>query len=105
MLSEPKLERDVAAMASHAIRTLLPKGRATIAHVARVLSVTPRTLQRRLRARQTSFSQVLAATRVDLARSGLADGLTTTQLATVLGFSESSAVSRFLGEHSLTVED
>ena len=48
---------------------------------------------------------MLAATRVDLARSGLIDGLTTTQLANVLGFSESSAVSRFLREHGLTTED
>lgn len=102
MFNEAKFgSGDVVALASRAVRDLLPSGQAIIARVAEELSLSPRTLQRRLRARGSSFSQLLAAARAALAREGLNSGLTTTQLAPVLGFSESSAVSRFLRESGI----
>ncbi|WP_183097465.1 helix-turn-helix domain-containing protein [Nocardioides pelophilus] len=71
----------------------LPSGTATIAATATLLSVHPRTLQRQLRARDVTFTQV-----PDEARRELADQyLTTTdlplgQIAALIGFSEQSAL-------------
>ena len=91
---------DLAAKVSHVTRALLPAGQASIANVAKVMSLGSRTLQRKLRARQLSFTDILIDTRLELARKHLGeDGLTVTQVAPILGFSEASAVSRFLREH------
>ena len=88
---------DLAAKVSHLIRALLPSGQASMENVAKLLSLTPRTLQRRLRAHDLNFAEVLAQTRVEMARDYLrGDGFTVSQVAPILGFSEASAVSRFL---------
>jgi AraC-like DNA-binding protein len=102
MKKSSQFEGDITAASASAIRTLLGNGQATIGGVAKALGLTPRTLQRRLRTSGATFSHLLATTRAGLAREGLANGQTSTQLASVLGFSESSAVSRFLRETGVT---
>ena len=88
---------DIVAKVSHVIRAFLPGGQASIGQVAKLLSMTPRTLQRKLRAYGVSFSDVLTNARVEMAREYLrGGGFSVTQIAPILGFTEASAVSRFL---------
>ena len=60
-----------------------------------MLSLAPRTLQRRLQSRGTSFSKLLEDVRIETARRHLANSqLSLTQLAAILGYSDLSAFSR-----------
>ncbi|HKP62805.1 MAG TPA: AraC family transcriptional regulator ligand-binding domain-containing protein [Polyangiales bacterium] len=63
--------------------------------IARLLGLHERTLQRRLRAEQTSFAQLLDDVRSELARMYLSDAqLAVFEVAYLLGFSEPSAFNR-----------
>ena len=63
--------------------------------MAALLEITPRTLQRRLRDEGRSFKQVLDALRRDLAPVYLADpGLSSLDIASLLGFAEQSSFTR-----------
>lgn len=74
---------------------LLPEGTASVARVAATLHVSVRTLQRRLETRQLTWQQVLDRSREELARQYLADrGLSLSDIALLLGFSEQSAFTR-----------
>jgi AraC-like DNA-binding protein len=88
---------DVAAKVAQLVRALLPAGQATVGQVSKLMALTPRTLQRRLRAQRSSFGAVLADTRLKMARDYLRGGaFTMTEIAPLLGYSEVSALSRFL---------
>ncbi len=77
------------------LRRLLGQGRAELRHAARRLAMSPRTLQRRLRADGTSFQALLDATRRDLAAHYLADeALTVLDVAFMLGYADESAFHR-----------
>jgi len=66
-----------------------------VAVVAKRLSTTARTLQRRLKQHGTSFSKLVDETRRKLAQMHLkADDLSLAELAFLLGFSEQSALTR-----------
>ena len=79
------------------IPQLLPAGKATTAHVAALLNMSPRTLQRRLAEHDTSLKQIVNNLRHSIVHRhvsmGIASGNT---LASALGFSEPSAASRFI---------
>ena len=90
---------DLAAKVAHLVQALLPADAGSIDHVAKLMGVAPRTLQRRLRTKGVCFSDVLAQTRLKMAREYLGSGFTRTQVAPLLGFSEVSALSRFLRDH------
>jgi AraC-like DNA-binding protein len=78
-----------------AIRSGLSRQDCSIEEVATILSVAPRTLQRQLRQRGTSFSHLLEEVRASAARRHLTESeLSLTQLAAILGYSELSAFSR-----------
>src|SRR5262245_20347220 len=63
--------------------------------VGRVLGMSPRTLQRRLREEGTTFSGVLTQLRHDLARPLLGDGqLAVAEVAFLLGYEDPSAFHR-----------
>ena len=63
--------------------------------IARLLGLHERTLQRRLRAEQTTFAQLLDSVRSELARMFLGDPrLAVFEIAYLLGFSEPSAFQR-----------
>ena len=73
----------------------LPSGNVTDESVARALYMSSRKLQRQLQSAGTTFATLLNKTRQDLAQKYLRDQDTSmTEIAFLLGFSESSAFSR-----------
>jgi len=77
------------------IRDHLANGDLSDDVVAAALCMSPRTLQRKLAAANTSYSQILREVRTRLARDYLADDrLSLTEVSFLLGFSEASAFTR-----------
>ncbi len=101
---EPELRRSLDALTarettsarvSFALIESLAAGADTIAHVAKELAVSPRTLQRQLASEATTFAQILATTRERLALHYLQHtSLTNTEIALLLGFDEPSSFHR-----------
>lgn len=82
------------------LRPLLASNDASAARAAGILGLSARTLQRRLAQRGTTFQRVLDDLRLQLVREHLPrPGMSLAELAPILGFSEASAVSRFLRAH------
>ncbi|HEV2373072.1 MAG TPA: AraC family transcriptional regulator ligand-binding domain-containing protein [Streptosporangiaceae bacterium] len=78
-----------------ALLELLPAGTASMQAVARDLTVSTRTLQRRLRSEGTTFQVVLAGVREELARHYLADGsMGMETIAFLLGYQDQSSFCR-----------
>jgi AraC-like DNA-binding protein len=79
-----------------AIYLSLPAGNASIERIARSLGINVRTLQRRLDAEKTSFSDLLNAVRRDLAVRYLANkSCSLAQVAEMLGYSQLSSFTRW----------
>ena len=101
---EPELRRrlrdlDLDATCEERVRVtlleLLPLGRTTMAAVASELSMSTRTLHRRLQDEGTSFQRVLDSTREDLARHYLRDrAMSVPEIAFLLGYEEPSSFYR-----------
>jgi AraC-like DNA-binding protein len=91
----PRAEPDVIALVRRELRHALPQGTAELAKVARAIHMSPRSLQRRLGERGTTFQAL-----VDDARRALAEELLARQRATVTeaafttGFSDVAAFTR-----------
>lgn len=78
-----------------ALIELLPAGRASMGDVCQTLTVSTRTLQRRLQTEGTSFQEVLAATRASLAHHYLLnDTISTGEISFLLGCTEASSFYR-----------
>jgi AraC-like DNA-binding protein len=78
------------------IHQLLPRGRASIGHVARALGTNPRALQRRLEASGENFSALLNATRRELVLRHLDNpSYSLTQVAAMLGYGFPSSFTRW----------
>ena len=78
-----------------AIGQLLGVGGADVASVARLLSLHPRTLQRRLAADGTTYAAILDGVRRDTARQFLTGSdMPMSQIAAAVGLSEQSALTR-----------
>ena len=93
-------EPDIVRRVSFLLRPLLASRGADVAAVAAALALTPRTLQRQLARHGTSFSGLLAELRLTLARDFLGrQALSATETAMRLGFSDLSALSRFLRQN------
>lgn len=92
---------DLVSDARRAIAWLIQGGYPTLQATAIALGLTPRTLQRRLRAAGTDFGLLLIEVRIQLAESYLSrpGARPISQLAQLLAFSEPSAVSRFVKQH------
>jgi AraC-like DNA-binding protein len=89
------VSEDIREQVRKAIRSSLSRQDCSIDKVADMLSVAPRTLQRQLHGRGTSFKELLEDVRSVAARRFLAESqLTLSQLAAILGYSELSAFSR-----------
>lgn len=101
---EPELRRRLAELEANAttaqrvraaLLELLPSGRGAIDAVAHELTLSTRTLQRRLHSEDTSFQAVLAQTRESLARHYINQGhLSTTEIALLLGYDEPKSFYR-----------
>lgn len=85
----------VASRVQQAVLEALPNGAPAKGTIARKLGMSARNLQRRLAAEDTSFKELLANARGDLARTYVEEGrLSVTEIAFVLGFADTSAFSR-----------
>jgi len=90
-----QLGEDVAAATRSLIATLLPSGLCTREAVAECLNLHPRTLQRRLEAQGTSFSQLLDEYRRELAMDLLGRGtMRLVQVADALGYADQSVFNQ-----------
>jgi len=86
----------IAQRAASLIRAGLAEGRADLHHVAGVLGLNGRTLQRRLRSEGLGFSDLLDQVRSQLAKTYLADRNTPMhQIAARLGYADGSAFTRW----------
>lgn len=88
-------EDDLLDRARQLIAARLAQGPVELGSIAAQLPAAPRTLQRQLQARQSSFSQLVDEVRAALAERYLADpDLDLTDIAFLLGYSEHSAFTR-----------
>ena len=88
-------QKSVADQIREVLVDALAAGEPDVDAVAAELAMSGRTLQRRLREEGTSFRDVLASTRRDLAEALLASGAgSVTEIGHRLGFSETAAFSR-----------
>ncbi len=93
-LADYEAQRDVAESVRRSVETDLAK-RWTIGEIARALSMSPRTLQRELATRGTSFSVVLETARVDEAGRLLREGTrSVTEIGYICGFADTAHFSR-----------
>ena len=76
------------------VRDALPLGEPSLERVAAGLGLTPAALQRRLREQNLSFSTLIDQVRRELALHYLRRRLPVSELAPLLGYSETSAFSR-----------
>jgi AraC-like DNA-binding protein len=92
----PPRARTVGDQVRELVETLLPVGRCSMRTVARSLSLTPRTLRRRLDDEHEDFSSIADAVRATMAERYLAnDRLSLTDVSGQLGFAAPSAFSRW----------
>jgi AraC-like DNA-binding protein len=91
----------VGETVSALIRRLLPEGDCTVDRVAQHLGIDRRTVHRRLAAEGKSFTQLLDATRREVASRQLSHGdLPLGEIATLVGFSSLSTFSRWFHQAS-----
>lgn len=92
---QPRPSASTAEQVRAALTELLGVAPATIGHVARLLAVHPRTLQRRLATEGTSFERVLDTVRRDTARELLQrTDLPFSQIAVRIGLADQSTLTR-----------
>jgi AraC-like DNA-binding protein len=90
-----KVPVDFPQQVARIVMSSLGTGDATVDYVASRVGSSPRTVQRRLRARGIAFNDLVADIRYDLSQSYLKDpSLTLTDVAFLLGYSDLSAFSR-----------
>lgn len=92
--------QDVTGQVEHLIQSRMAGGHATLPAIAEMMAMSTRTLQRRLAAEGGDFAAALERVRVRRTREYYRDETEPNliQLAYLLGYSEPSAVSRFLRE-------
>ncbi|MCG8668725.1 MAG: AraC family transcriptional regulator [Pseudomonadales bacterium] len=94
LLKQIQTKDDIVLRLRHALEHLLPEGHATIESAAAVLYVSPRTLQRYLHERATSFSEVLQQVRFSKAEQLLkTTQLPLIEIAARVGYREQSSFS------------
>ena len=77
------------------VRAMLPYAIFNLSTAAKMLRISTRTLQRRLAENDTSISQIIENVKFDLSKSYLSESsLTVAEIAEILQFSETSALSR-----------
>ena len=88
-------DQDLAHRLRHALIPLMPKCEATLDKAAAALSLSPRSLQRRLGEASLKFQDLLDAVRKDLACVYLRDAsLSALDVALLLGYAEQSSFTR-----------
>jgi len=93
---EKKHKENTTSVVEHLIRSLLSSGYCNEQHIANILQITPRTLQRRLKEHNTTFKSLLNNIRLKLAKQYLFESdIAFTEISHSLGYSELSAFTRF----------
>lgn len=81
------------------LKRRLPSGKPDLSDIADVLGLSPRTLQRRIAEAGTSFRRLLEASRRELGRDMLANGVCATdEIAYLLGYQDTSSFYRAFHE-------
>ena len=94
-LSEMEAEDSMATRVSSVLVELLPKGKSTVGDVAERMCMSRRTLQRKLTEENTSFQDILSATRFRLADNYIRQNdMTSDELAFLLGYADTNAFLR-----------
>lgn len=89
-------KENTISVVAHLIRSLLSSGYCNEQHIANILQITPRTLQRKLQQKNTTFKALLNNIRLRLAKQYLLESnITSTEFSHSLGYSELSAFTRF----------
>jgi AraC-like DNA-binding protein len=92
---ENQLPTDIVSRTEYLIRILLPEGNCNAENITSLLSTNERSLQRKLKARGTSFRQLVEKVRKSIALQQLRHSdFSKSQLAYVLGYTELSAFTR-----------
>ena len=91
-----KLDKhDIVSRVRQAIVEHMPNGKCTREMIASSLAMSPTTLQFKLAKRNTSFHDLMDATRMELAKSyAQQSAMTVTEMAFLLGFSDTSNFAR-----------
>jgi AraC-like DNA-binding protein len=88
-------KQDIVGRTKSVIFEQLPSGHVTIEGIATELNLSVRTLRRKLKEKGTSFKEILTLTRRELGERYIHDNsLSLTEIAFLLGFSDSSSFSR-----------
>ena len=88
--------QSVGSIIEQLMMPLLNSGQCSEQHIANILQINTRTLQRRLKAEHTSFKQLLAQIRLNLAKQYLREtNISLAGLADELGYAETSVLIRF----------
>ncbi|MDX1598966.1 MAG: helix-turn-helix domain-containing protein [Marinobacter sp.] len=91
----PDGQDDFEQSVRHYLHKALPEGAPTLDSLARAISLSSRTVRRRLADRGLTFGSVLRETRAQLARQYLdEERITLSEIALMLGYSEQSAFTR-----------
>jgi AraC-like DNA-binding protein len=94
-LREHPAKTDGLSRVREQVRIAVESGQPSLERVAEALRASPRTLQRKLAEKGTTFHRVVDQVREDLARDHITNSrLTLGEVAYLLGFSELSAFSR-----------
>jgi len=92
----PLDEGDVVQQVKDQILLLMPRGAATLPMIAKAMSMTERSLQRRLSSRGFEFTELLNAVRRDIAVKSLANrNIPISQITARLGYSDASTFGRW----------
>jgi AraC-like DNA-binding protein len=95
VLEEQRQEADIVELTRRQIAARLKSGAGGLDTIAGAFGLSARALQGRLKRGGTTFETLVGATRQQLAESYLRDtGLSMTEIAMLLGFSELSAFTR-----------
>ncbi len=98
---EAEYSANTQSVVGQLIRSLLSSGRCTEQHIADIMQVNRRTIQRRLKAENTSFKELLANIRIKLAQQYLREtNLSLADISNELGYSEPSAFMRFFKQQT-----
>jgi AraC-like DNA-binding protein len=90
-----RLKISLEEQIQRAIFALLPNGNCRLDNVAQLVGLSPRVLQKRLRASAKSFSQILAESRFKIAKQYLQHStISVTELSLNLGFEDPAVFSR-----------
>lgn len=89
---------DCAGHVRRALRTAVPSGRGSEAEVAELLSLSARTMRRRLATQGTTFRQLLEDVRYEVSRQLLAGSqLSVSEIGDIMGYANVTAFTRSFG--------